>query len=140
MVRVRGRGTKTATSVDIRMRFNGDSGGNYDYDVTQLVNTSTVPFTGVAQTSLYTGNVAAASATSGIADMIEVTIGDYRGTTFQKAAMYRSTLKTTTAASGFYAERGSLWWRSTSAINQVDIFPSSNGFVDGTVVSLYGLA
>ena len=137
-VRVRGRGTKTATLVDIRIRFNADTSGNYDGETQQANSTTNSNFGGVAGTSAYMGNIAAASATANVADMIEILIADYRGTTFQKACRYIATLKTGTAVGNLYNEVGSIWWRNTAAITQIDVFPSSNGFVDGTVVSLYG--
>lgn len=140
LVRVRGRGTKAAAFVDIRIQVNGDTGGNYDIETQQANNTTNTNFANAAQTSWYIGNLAAASATANVADSIEAILFDYRGTTFQKSGQYRATLKTGTAAANLFNECGSLWWRSTSAINAVSVFPSGNAFVDGTVVSLYGLA
>ena len=32
------------------------------------------------------------------------------------------------------------WWRNTAAITQIDVFPSGNAFVDGSIVALYGIA
>lgn len=137
-LRVRGRGTKAATLVDIRLRFNADTGANYDYEVQQANGTGGGNFNGAAQTSGYIGNIAAASATANVSDMLQATIGDYRGTTFQKAALFTASTKVGTAAANMYNDCGSVWWRSTSAITQIDVFPSANAFVDGTVVSLYG--
>jgi hypothetical protein len=139
-IRVRGRGTKAATLVDIRLRFNGDTGANYDVESQQANNTTNANFANAAATSAYVGNIAAASATANVADCIVIYVADYRGTTFQKAGNYIATLKTGTAAANLFNEVGSIWWRSTAAITQVDIFPSGNAFVDGTVVSLYGHA
>jgi len=137
-VRVRGRGTKSATQVDIRIRFNGDTGGNYDNEFMQGIGSSILATNQAAQTSGFLGNMAAASAPSGVGDFLQLMIGDYRGTTFQKAAHWIGGAKGGTSAGNFNAENGSIWWRSTSAITQIDVFPSSNAFVDDSVVSLYG--
>jgi hypothetical protein len=138
-LRVRGRGTKAATLVDIRVRFNGDTGANYDAETQQANNTTNSNFASAGTTSLYVGNIAAASAPANVADYVEAVIADYRSTTFQKAGRYLATLKTAASAAGVFNESGSIWWRSTSAITQIDVFPSANAFVDGTVISLYGL-
>jgi hypothetical protein len=138
-VRVRGRGTTAATLVNMRMRFNGDTGANYDHNDHQLNNTATAGFSSVVQTSALIGNIAAATAPASVADFLQATVADYRGTTFQKAGHWKGSIKTSTAVTGLFNEQGSFWWRSTSAINQVDVFPTAGGFVDGTVVSLYGL-
>jgi hypothetical protein len=138
-VRVRGRGTTAATLVNIRMRFNGDSGGNYDHNDHQLNNTATAGFTSMAQTSAILGNLAAASATANYADFLMATVADYRGTTFQKAGHWKGSIRHSTTAASTFNEQGCFWWRNTAAITQVDVFPNAGGFVDGTVVSLYGL-
>lgn len=138
-VRVRGRGSTAATLVNIRMRFNGDTGGNYDHNDHQLNNTATAGFTSMAQTSAILGNLAAGSATANYADFLMATVADYRGTTFQKAGHWKGSIRHSTTAASTFNEQGSFWWRNTAAITQIDIFPTAGGFVDGTVVSLYGL-
>jgi len=139
-VRIRGRGTKPAVAnVDIRMRFNGDTGANYDTEIVQGNGSTASAFGAVGETSAFVGNLAAATATANVADAIKAEVFDYRGTTFQKAALCRSSLKVGTAAiANLYTLASSNYWRSTAAITQIDVFPSANGFVDGTVVSLYG--
>lgn len=141
VVRINGRGTKTASLVDLRMRFNADTGANYDTHSTQVNGTSAANnFINAGGTSVYLGNIAAASAPSGYADFIELRIGDYKGTTFHKTGRKEGGTKINSGgASGwYYIENGSFWWLSTAAITQIDVFPSANGFVDGTVISLYG--
>ena len=137
-VRVRGRGAAAAVNVAVRMRMNGDTGSNYDGETQQANNTTNTNFANAGVSSAYIGNLAAASATSGVADAVKAEIFDYRGTTFQKAGLYIASLKTGTAAANMFNECGSFWWRSASAITQLDVFLSSGAFVDGSVVSLYG--
>lgn len=139
LVVIMGRGTKTATLVDLRLRLNNDTGSTYDTETQQANNTTNANFGIAAASSAYVGNIAAASATANVADCCEILLPAYARTTFQKTGQYRATLKTGTAVGNFYNETGSIWWRSTAAITRVDVFPGANAFVDGTVVSLYGL-
>jgi hypothetical protein len=137
-LRIRGRGTTAANFVAVRMRFNGDTAANYDHNDHQLGNTATSGFAFVAQTSITIGNLAAASATPAYADFLLSTIADYQGTTFQKAGHWKGSIRHSTTTASMFNEQGSFWWRSTSAITQIDVFPSAGGFVDNSVVSLYG--
>lgn len=137
-IRVRGRGTTAAALVGINLQFNGDTGANYDWEDTQSNNVTTASFNNNAVTLALIGNIAAASATANVADFLVAQVGDYRGTTFQKAGLSRGTIRTSTAAAGAFNESFSFWWRSTAAINAVKVFPSAGAFVDGSVVSLYG--
>lgn len=140
-VRIRGRCTKSAASCTVNMRFNSDTGSNYDFMEVEFTG-NPADHTGagaVGQTSARLGFLAAATAPSNVADLLFVDIGDYRGTTFQKAATTRGGAKVgTSAASDVYATVFTSWWRSTSAITRIDVFPDTGGFVDNTVVSLYG--
>jgi hypothetical protein len=138
-IRVRGRGTTAATLIGVFMQFNGDTAANYDWEGTQSNNTTTASFNGNATTGVQLGNLAAASATASTADFLVATVADYRGTTFRKAGHSRGTIRTTTTASGAFNESFAFWWRSTSAITSVKVYPTAGGFVDGSVVSLYGL-
>lgn len=137
-LRIRGRGTTSATSIDIRMQFNGDTGGNYDGQGMQGHNATAGAFPFAAATSIYLGNLAAATAPANAADLINVVISDYRGTTFQKAGITQATLKQAASTTGLYIEIDAFWWRNTAAITSVVVFPSAGGFVDNTIVSLYG--
>jgi hypothetical protein len=138
-IRVRGRGTAAAALIGVRIRFNGDTAANYDLQEHLLQNATTSGFPAVGVTSGFIGNVAAASATANFADFLIATVGDYRGTTFQKVVHFKGSVRTAAANANLYVEHGAVWWRSTAAITQIDVFPTSGGFVDGSVVSLYGL-
>lgn len=139
-VRIRGRGTKSAVLVDIRMRFNADTTAIYDAESSQANGTTPNHFGSLAATSSYIGNIVAATGPTSASDTIVVSVFDYRGTTFRKSLHYRNSIKSGEAVQGnLYNESGVGWWRSTVAITQIDVFPSANGFVDGSVVSLYGL-
>lgn len=139
-VKVRGRANFAGANIDMRIRFNSDTAANYDQETNQVHGGSTGPFGNNAGTSAYFGNLPAATATASVASAISLEIADYRGTTFQKSGNYIAGLKTgtTSGSAAFFSEEGSIFWRSTAAITRIDVFPSANGFVDGSVVSLYG--
>ena len=134
----RGRGTTVANSTAVLLRFNGDTGSNYDYETISGAGTTATVAEALAQTSIRFGNMAAASAGASIADVSEVVIGDYRGTTFQKSVVSRYGIKIGTSTGNIGHSTLSGWWRSTAAITSVVVFPSAGGFVNGSVVSLYG--
>lgn len=139
IVVVRGRGTTVANSVTLLMRFNGDTGANYDYETISGAGTTASVIESLAQTSIRFGNMAAASAAANVADLAEAVIGDYRGTTFQKSVLSRYGIKIGTSTGNIGHSTLSGWWRSTAAIAaSVVVFPSAGGFVNGSVVSLYG--
>lgn len=133
-IRVRGRGTTLSTSTSINMTFNNDTGANYDYRSTQNAGS----FAALAANFMYVGNLVGAGGPSNAADYITIEIGDYRGTTFQKAGVAMATVKQANSSASLFHDSLSFWWRSTSAINRVDLACASGAFVDGTVVSLYG--
>lgn len=139
-VRVRARGTVSATFSEIRMLFNNDTGNNYDY-FEAFTNTAPPTWSGgsaYAQPFMRLGYVAGATSTAAVSDLIMAHIGNYRGTTFQKAVISTGTLKVSTSGNSIYNVTENNWWRSTSAITRIDVFPVSGGFVDNSVISLYG--
>lgn len=138
-VRVRGRGTKSATLCVVQMRFNGDTGANYDQNDIEVNSSYLTPGQIVAATKIAIGYLAAATAPPNVADSICTDVFDYRGTTFQKSTSGQSTVKAANSGGNLYVVVSSGWWRSTAAITQIDVFPDTGAFVDGTVVSLYGL-
>lgn len=139
LVRVRGRGDKVASLVDIRMQFNTDTGNNYHFEDIHSYSTGTNFTQTVSTSSLYIGDIPAASATANYAGSIMALVNDYRGTTFFKSSMsqFANSLGTGTFTQGAGIFGGE--WISTAAITAVKVFPGSGNFVDGTVVSLYGL-
>lgn len=140
---VHGRGTKVATSVDVRVRFNGDTGNDYDLafgqgggDPANVAQLSPNP----SPAALYIGDFAAASAPANVADTCSFDIVGYASTVFHKSMVGLVTHKKGNSSTldidvAFIAG----WWRNTAAINQIDVFPSSGAFVNGTTVTLYAL-
>lgn len=137
---VRGRGSQSAAATNVTLRFNSDTGANYDWEINEVSGSATNSIgQNFAQTSLHIGYVAAATAPANVADACEAQIADYRGTTFQKVIHSRSAAKTSTSSGGLFLSMFAGFWRSTSAITQIDVILASGTFVSGSVVSLYGI-
>jgi hypothetical protein len=64
-----------------------------------------------------------------------IQIQNYSNTTKYKTALWRSD-----SITGGYTEAGVGVWRSTSAINRIDIIISSVNFATGSTFTLYGIA
>jgi hypothetical protein len=136
----RGRGTNASTAVNVLVRLNSDSGANYDRQYVAGANSSATAQASVAATDLFASaiSIAAASATSGVASALEITIYDYKGTTFQKAAHATQDHKVGTTTASLQVAEVSGFWRNTAAVTQIDLVLSAGNYASGTVVSLYG--
>jgi hypothetical protein len=138
---VRGRGSKAAAITTLFMRVNNDSSAIYDYAKVEFGNTTAFSSGSVAQTSWHIGYLNAASSPAGVASAAEVQILDYRGTTFHKTMFAAGGANNATgapAAANLFVDRFTGWYRSTTAIARVDVFPDSGNFNQDTIVSLYG--
>lgn len=135
---IRGRGDKSATFAIVGLRFNNDTAANYDV---ALLDTSSATAAGqsVAATSIAVGYIAANTAPASTAGGIDIRVFDYRGTTFHKALIAHGNLKAVASSGNLFDTQRSGWWRSTSAVTRVDVFPDTGNFIAGTVVSLYGI-
>jgi len=132
-----GRGTTAANDVEVRMRMNNDSGTNYEYQRLFAHSGSTVAGgAGTSQTSLFVGELAASSATSGRAGMSQGHIHDYAGTTFNKVVLAQSGR----VASLHVVDSIAGSWFSTSAVTRLTFFPSAGSFDVGTRLTVWGIA
>lgn len=136
---VRGAGLKAASFVAVRFRFNGDTGSNYDFQANTFNNATATSAGQVAQAFIENGFLPAASGVSSAGGEAELTIYNYRDTTFHKACMGTSGVRLSGAASGLFNTQTWADWRNTAAITSVTAFLESGNFAAGSVVSLYGL-
>lgn len=114
------------TSNFVNFKVNNDSGSNYSN--TYLRGNGSVASSGRASNATYG---------IGIGENPENTVihfQNYANTTTNKTMLVR------TNKSGSETRAVVGLWRSTSAINRIDlIHDSANGFASGTVVTLYGI-
>ncbi len=139
---VRGASTVSATNTDVRITFNNDTSSIYDQQLlstTGVSNNAASATPTAAAANISIGNISGATAASGNGGIVEATVYDYRGTTFHKAVWFNGATKTADATTGLFPRYGPGFWRSTTAINRVDVTLASGNFVAGSVVSLYGV-
>lgn len=140
-IAIRGRSTNASSDTQTKFIFNSDTGSNYMY-LGGLFSDSAAPSTNnnnTGATSLLGPYLPANSAAANYAGVVELFIGDYRGTAFFKAITWMGASFNGTGSGNRTLWIGDGLWRSTSAITRVDVSFSSGNFVDGSVVSLYGL-
>lgn len=133
------RGTKAATSDSCLLRLNNDSGANYDYQVIAANATTVFGLEGLAQTSIFLGDIPAASATAGRSATIEAVIDNYTGTVFDKNVRAQVGLARATTTTNVFSESNYGLWRSTAAVTRITVFPASNNFLAGSRLTLWGL-
>ena len=124
----------------LQLRINNDTGSSYN---SQLVggNNSTA-FAGIQSSANFgsLGYTSAANATAGYASSGSVEIPNYVGTTFFKNAIFQTTRDTNGAGANMVHYRGHVVWKSSTAINRLDISSSGGGsFIAGSRFTLYGI-
>jgi hypothetical protein len=135
-----GRGTTVATSTPLLIQFNGDGGSNYDSQLLYGNNATTAASPSFGSASFFCCDFVAASGPANAASTSVIKVQNYAGLIFQKTFTGAAFLKNGTggAANLFTEVTGGLW-RSTAAITSIKVFPTAGAFVDGTVVTVYGI-
>jgi hypothetical protein len=135
-----GRMTEAVTDNYLLVQFNGDTGANYDTQFLRAINTAIAGATSYGATSGRIGDWTGSSATTGTQiSNAEISIPSYAGTTFDKSLTSTSAMKCGTSGSNMNVFLSTVHWRSTAAINRIDILPSANNIKAGSVFSLYGV-
>lgn len=134
------RGATSATGTGILFTFNNDSGSNYDIDY--IVHSNNSWATGgeiFGNTSLYAGDMPAATAPSGAAAIGVININNYAATTFRKQCFVAQGVeKVNDATTGFRGWQVVGEWRNTAAINTISFTATSGNFDVGSYICLYG--
>lgn len=139
IVKFRGRSLYAAGAFDeVCIQINGDTGNNY-LDQTIQANSTTLS---AAQQGprgfIDVGKITSATASSGYAGAGELTIYNYVGTSFFKELIGKN-FSHNDISVGLVVEDIGGTWTSMLAVNAVEVFLFSGlGFVDNTVISLYG--
>jgi hypothetical protein len=127
------------------VQINGDAGAHYDIQVASANDTTLagIPRIAFAAWQIATanppGDMPGASATAGLAGMLEIEIPAYAGTTLQKVANWRSGYSdAATSAADQITISGIASWRSTAAITSILIgTATASNLVTGTAAYLY---
>jgi hypothetical protein len=134
------RGTEVATATSINLTFNSDTGSNYDAQ-RSVFSTTTSLADQVAQASAIIANISAANAPASYATGGEITVHNYRGTTFFKQAFCaQAGALVAQSTTNINTRLFSAWWRSTAAITSITLTLASGNYVAGSKFSLYGMS
>lgn len=118
----------------IIMRANGDTGSNYSYRTMRGNGSTVITEQQTSQTQVRI-SVAVDTSTSAADQVMTTNIMNYSNATTFKTFTGRSN-----NAIGNGTEANISMWRSTAAINQLDIGTTGSTFVVGSTFSLYGIA
>ena len=136
------RGDNASTGATVAFRMNNDASSNYSYRTVLQYNTANIytPYSATSDSFMYIGTVAGATAGSNMWGPLDATIGDYCGSLFKSVFATSGNMLETNDVNKQTMITGNLW-KSTAAINRVDVIHASSGsWIAGSTVSLYGLA
>jgi hypothetical protein len=121
---------------NLLVRFNSDSGANYDY---VAVITGSVDQYVAGGTSALIATVPGSSASASIVMTFEAKIPFYAKTNWYKNILSNSGKMPDTTSTHFEFRAVSNQWRSTNAINAIEIRLNSGQIVQNSIASLYGV-
>jgi hypothetical protein len=133
------KGDTAAPQVDNLLRFNGDTGANYDDAATRNATGTIATLTDQAATSAEFSQIIAATSTANYATTVTGWIPNYAATTFFKTGTYIAGFEIVPATPTYQVWGGCFTWRSTAAINQVNVRPTSGNYIAGSRLTIYGI-
>lgn len=124
-------------TTSVALRFNGDTGGNYSYNSLEGASNGLYTNRGTGGVQMFPAgynNIATGTSQSNAFFHIM----NYASTAMNKTVLGQ---QTGIVSTGGYPGLGSGvgMWSSTAAINSVNVAVYSGNFVDGAVISLYGI-
>lgn len=133
------RGSVAATFTMLSMRINGDTTAIYDNQ--QLAGNAATAAAGenISVTSASVGESAGASATAGACSTYEITIPNYRGTSFWKSWHVSHSLSSGTGTTTIHTKQWAGRIRATAAVSSITLLLTSGNFATGSTFSLYGM-
>jgi len=139
--RVQGAVPGAITADWVRMTYNNDAGANYDYEYLNADQGGAVTSGGgIAAAYMYAGQVTADGGVASAGDGMVIHIPNYRRTTLHKVMISSNQIKGDGLAANLALNDCRGWWRSTAAINRIDLAPNAGvSFMAGTVIHLYGV-
>lgn len=143
ILKIYGRTTGSGTSsTACSIQFNGDS-ANHNSVLHQYTGAGGNSVYGVSNntSSAYIGDLVQNGTTAGLVGVIELTLDEYAGTTFDKVGNFRGSFAVSNGISSTKGAQGAIAYNSTSAITSMVVsLASSESFLAGTIVCLYGVS
>lgn len=134
-----GRSAVASAADWIRIRFNNDTGSNYDTRMTHQTGQTTIATDAAyGDTSIkWLAEFPGTSSSAGFVGQLEITIANYADTNFHKTIHWNGAAKQ--GASDLRGLTGAGLWRSTSAINRIQIASTNGNMLAGSRLTIYGL-
>lgn len=129
------RGTDAAVGVTLGAQFNGDTGANYDFVRESRFGQAS----GFGVTRADFGAVSTAGSLAGVYTHCEIDIPGYALNGPHKTITSRQPVKQANALANVFNEMGEGFWRNGSPITQIVLSLGAGAFVDGSVITLYGV-
>lgn len=118
------------------LRFNADSGSNYSYRILEGSGASASSSSSASATSVIAANLGGSGTTADTFGNVEIYIPNYASGD-NKSVSTTSVLENNATTAYINAIAG--LWSDTTAIDEIELFPSSNNFVTGSSFFLYGI-
>lgn len=132
-----GRSTKASTTDDLRITFNGDTGANYNTQLSSFIGAGGYFSSTVNAAAGDIGFVPGASAPANSLSTLEMIIPRYDSATFDKSSVATYALDFGTTSGGV---RNVFWHPTTPvAITSLSLIAAGGNHVDGSILYVYGL-
>jgi hypothetical protein len=136
---VRGGSTATGTALLLNMQFNSDTAAHYDVQYLQFSGTTTpTPVQTLATTAIPSGLLPGSTAAANSIGCSDILVFNYLNTSFFKMVSSQATSDGGSGSTNGGSYTGT--WLSTAAITTILLYPATGNFLNGTTVSLYGIA
>lgn len=140
IIEITARSTNASVGTNCFIRFNGDTGANYDTETHRSDNATASANPSAGATSMFIGEMLAASGLAGEAGRAIIEVPNYASATFNKNALIRSGRKTSNAAAGLRHDTIYGAWRNAAAITSVTVFLTAGNFDAGSTIRIYGVS
>jgi hypothetical protein len=125
----------------VAMRLNGDTGNNYDrQDVGGTSAGGAFYSESLAQSSITIANMPGSTSPAGQFSSFVCDLFGVDGTSRNQRIQSHISTRNVAGVNGGYVWNAMGQWRNTAALTSILVFQPTSSFVDGSRISLYGLA
>ena len=124
----------------VAMRLNGDSGANYDAQTVGGTSGGAFYTLSIGATSWTISNMPGSTSPAGYFSCFITDLNGVTDTTRNTRFDTRYSTRNQTGAGQMYAIGTTGQWRNTAALTSIQVLQPTSSFVDGSTVTLYGMA
>jgi len=132
------RSANSSQTSAFRVQFNSDTGTNYFWTFVLGFNGAVSSGNASSDTSIFVGNMPAASTVANYAGNAVITVPLYAGAFTKILSSIDTALTNATGGNNVQAINTSGYWNNTAAITSVTVLTDGGNFVTGSVFALYG--